>query len=142
MKKIFIWGASGQAIVLKTIAEEQGYVVTWIFDNNTKINSPFINVSLVGDWKAFRKWSQTISHRNNIGFTVAIGSERSGKDRITLQNKIEKLGFRAITLIHKSSLISDEVRIGVGTQILRGAMICERVSIGKACIINTGAQVD
>ena len=47
-----------------------------------------------------------------------------------------------ITLIHPDAWISPSARIGMGTIVMAGAVIQADVTIGRHCIINTGASVD
>lgn len=141
-KSAFIWGAQGQSIVLKSIMEIHGYKLSYLFDNNQNLKSPFKNVPLKGDLKIFKEWVLTVPEKRHISFAVAIAKESRGKERVKMQNKILKYGFTVLTLIHSNAFISKNVSIGNGSQILMGATISERVQIGESCILNTGSQVD
>lgn len=140
MKKCFFWGATGQAKVLHEFIGDFEYRLTWLFDNNLEILKKVKNIPVLGGWKFFIKWVKQVDPKN-IGFLIAIGGDR-GKVRLELQNKIREFGFHPLTVWHKSSYISKSVIIGEGSQILARATVCIDVTIGRACIVNTSAQID
>ena len=140
MKKCFFWGATGQSKVLKESIEDFGYGLCWLFDNNPDISKEVDGIPVFGGWDDFVKWARK-NNSKSISFIVAIGGNK-GKERLYLQNKIAKLGFSPLTIWHPTSFIAKGARIGIGSQILIHATICIETNIGKACIINTGAQVD
>ena len=54
-KKLIIWGATGQSIVLEEFLSKD-YSIEAIFDNNKGIKSPFKNVNIFYGKKGFEKW--------------------------------------------------------------------------------------
>lgn len=139
LKKCFFWGAAGQAKVLKEFAMDSGYELSWLFDNNPRAAASIDGIPVVGGWKRFLAWSKKI-RRDNIAFAVALGGDNEA--RLTIQKKIERLGFRPLTLIHRTSYVARNASVGNGSQILAGATICAEAKIGEGCIINTGTQID
>lgn len=140
MNKCFFWGATGQAKVLKEFISDFGYELSWLFDNNPDIDPIVEGIRVLGGWDYFVDWTKK-NKSKNIAFLIAIGGDK-GKDRLEIQNKIQLFGFHPLTVWHKTSYISPSVKLGAGSQILPRAIICVNVEIGKACIVNTGAQVD
>lgn len=141
MKKCFFWGATGQAKVLNEFINDFGYKLTCLFDNNDKLHGEKIdNVKILGGTDYFLNWSKQNQH-DDFSFLVAIGGDK-GKERIEIQEKISKLGFKPLTVWHKTSYIARSVRMGLGTQILMRASVGADTTIGKSCIINTAAQID
>lgn len=140
MKKCFFWGVTGQSKVLGEFIENFGYKLYWLFDNNIDIPRKVNDVPVLGNWSFFIQWTKKNKNKN-IGFLVAIGGDK-GKERLELQNKICNLGFSPLIIWHPTAYIAKRVIIGIGSQVLAQTTICVEVNIGKACIINTGAQVD
>jgi sugar O-acyltransferase (sialic acid O-acetyltransferase NeuD family) len=138
-EKIFIWGASGQAKVLLDILASRGDAnrVTHLFDKDETIKE-LNGLPVLGGWKNFLKWSK--QNKEKYYFAVAIGADNKG--RLELQEKIKKQGFRPLTIIHPSAIIAGNAKIGEGSQILPGAVICAEAKIGRAVIVNTSASVD
>jgi sugar O-acyltransferase (sialic acid O-acetyltransferase NeuD family) len=79
--------------------------------------------------------------RSQIGFVIAIGNPH-GRARIRLHERFVADGIAPVTLIHHTAFIDEDVEIGVGTQVMAGAVICTEARIGRQCIINTRASVD
>ena len=70
---------------------------------------------------------------------VAIGNNNI---REIIQERLESSGASVPILIHPSSIIGNEVQIGVGTVVMAGTVINCCTKIGKGCIINTGSTID
>ena len=68
-------------------------------------------------------------------------SESLFKGRVSIHNKIKKLGFIPLTCIHPTATVSNKSLIEEGGQILAGAIISPNVKIGKSCIVNQQAVV-
>jgi sugar O-acyltransferase (sialic acid O-acetyltransferase NeuD family) len=133
-KDAVIWGAAGQAIMLKEILDYQDVGVAAFFDNDKERRYHFENIPIyhnkdkIGDYKGYC-------------FTVAIGGSH-GFDRVFISNQLKYSGLIPITLIHSSAYVSNTSILKNGVQILPMSKICPRVEIGEFSIINTGASVD
>lgn len=134
---VFLWGATGHALVVRELLEFHACQIGWIFDNNPSVRNALPDVPLIGDWGAFLEWNPA----GRPDFIVAIGGDR-GRERYELQKKIAERGFVPFTALHPRTIISTSARIGQGSQVLAGAILGVRVTLGDACIINTGAQID
>lgn len=139
-ESIIFWGALGHAKVLKDSIRHKNIKLVALFDNNSDVKSPFYNVPIYYKNEGFEKWYSTINN-NKIYFAIAIGGDK-GKVRMDIHNYLENKGLLPYTIIHDSSFIAENVIIGDGSQILAKSAICVDTSIGKECIINTGATVD
>lgn len=136
--KYILWGATGQAKVLR---ETLGTMeLLSVFDNNLKISSPFSDVPLHSK-REFQDWLETEKSEEPIGFLVAIGGSK-GKDRLSIQQKLESLGLYSLTAIHPSAFVPQNATIGTGSQILASATICVETVLGRSCIVNTSASID
>lgn len=96
--------------------------------------------TLLADWSIIdsaENYRQYITDEND--FFVAIGNN------VARQFWLEKLageGANIATLIHPKAVISQRANILPGSLLLAGAVVNILASIGKGCIINTGATVD
>ncbi|MDR2408658.1 MAG: acetyltransferase [Bacteroidales bacterium] len=133
-KRIIIWGATGQAIMLEEILSDLNISISAFFDNNKDINSPIDNIPLYHDKIKIKEYK-------NHYFTVAIGGNH-GTDRIAISEELMRCGLLPIQLIHSTAYISNSGNLQTGVQILPMAKICARVIIGEFSIINTGASID
>ncbi|MFN8388037.1 MAG: NeuD/PglB/VioB family sugar acetyltransferase [Anaerolineales bacterium] len=138
-RKYVLWGGTGQAKVLREIMTDLELVA--VFDNNPDVPSPFEDIPLYSGMKEFQVWLQSQPNKNEIGFLVAIGGDR-GVDRLAIHDNLESVGLRPLIAKHSSAVIAAGVKIGSGSHILAGAVICVDAVIGRSCIVNTSASVD
>lgn len=134
MNKLAIFGASGHGKVVAEIALE---IDAWeeiaFFDDRwpqLKLNGAF---DVKGDFKDLKELS------TDWDVVVAIGDN---KTRLLKFNELESLGRNIVTLQHPASIVSNTVKIGMGSVIMAGAVVNADASIGEACIINSNAVVE
>jgi sugar O-acyltransferase (sialic acid O-acetyltransferase NeuD family) len=80
--------------------------------------------------------SDDIELVNGVGF---LPGRPARKD---IFKKFKSLGYTFSTVVHPSAVISDDVNLQEGCQIMAGAVIQPGTEIGKNCIINTQASID
>lgn len=81
----------------------------------------------------------------NSGITnaaICIGYLGKNKIRENLYNKTKKIGFELPVIVDPSAIISQNVSIGEGTFVGKGAIINTYSTIGKMVIVNTGAIIE
>lgn len=138
--KVILWGGTGQAKVIRPIIEYYGAKVVAVFDDTPNLPSPFPDVDIFYGWDGFQKWI-TLQNRHEIGFCVAIGNPH-GRIRLRFHDQLLKENLQPITIAHPTSWIAENAEVGIGSQILAGAIISPEAKIGRQCIINTKASVD
>jgi len=138
--KTILWGATGQAIVLRELLAAYGSEIVALFDNDTKVRSPFTNVPLYYGLKGFEEWLNTSAEKAVQGL-AAIGGGR-GADRLEVHGVFESRGIPIARAIHKTAFVAGDVSLGKGVQILAHATVCARTSVEDATIVNTAASVD
>lgn len=131
MNNLVIVGASGHGKVIADIAEKVGYSDIVFLDDNLEVES-------CGNYKVVGGCKSALSYKN-ADFIVAIGNT---KIRRKIQSEFIEMGLHIVSLIHPSAVIASNVKIGVGTVVMAGAVINPCSVIGQGCIINTCASVD
>ncbi len=126
--KLMIIGAGGQGAVCADVAKLCGYKTIEFLDDirleKENVKGPTsLLPSVVGDYDIF----------------VAIGDNRIRRSFI--EKAISANGDLA-TLIHPSSIISENVKIGAGTVVTAGAVINPGAVVGIGVIVNTLSSVD
>ncbi len=130
--KLIIVGASGHGKVVADIAVKNGY------DEIEFLDDKFSNTDFI---KSFAKWpiignTKKLSEINNDVF-IAIGNSKIRK------NFMERYRDKhIITLIHPDAIIANDVKIGIGSVIMAGAIVNPYTRIGNGVIINTSSSVD
>ena len=134
-----LWGATGQARVVRPILEENSHRVVRVFDNAPNIDSPFPAIPFGGNWADFLTWKSGYS--DSLGFVVCIGGPR-GRDRVDLSRKLVGHGLVALSAVHSRSFVAQSCQLGSGIQVLAMAALSENVRLGDFSIVNTNATVD
>ncbi len=138
MRNIAIIGASGHGgMILDCIEKEGRFRVMGFLDsfkeNGTKING----YEILGSEQDL---PSLIDKFNLYGVVLAIGNNWTRK-RVA-----DKIGLIApdlifVTVIHPSSIIGKDFKIGQGTVVMPGAIINTNSKLGDFCIVNTNSSL-
>lgn len=137
---VILYGGTGQAKVVRPIVEHYAAKVVAVVDDTPNLTSPFSDVPLIHGWTALEQWLRS-QDRSQLGFSVTIGNPH-GRIRLQLQQRLMGQGLQPVTVAHPTAWIADNAAIGIGSQILAGAIIGAEARVGQQCIINTKASVD
>ncbi len=130
-KEVVIVGASGHGKVVADIIRTSGDSIVGFLDDNPEIPERFMGFPVLGKVDRFQEYK-------DYYFVIAIGNA------IIREKIADRLqGVKWYTAIHPSAVISDlEVSVGEGTVIMANVAVNAGTSIGKHCILNTGAIVE
>lgn len=123
MKSIYIYGASGHGLVVADIARVCGYD----------------NIIFIDDGENEYLTFEDIKNNNSIAITFGIGSNSI---RAKLFEKVKNSGFKIVSLIHPSSIISSSVTIGYGTVIMPNVVVNAKAVIGDGVVLNTASVIE
>lgn len=124
--QIVIIGAGGHGRVAADIARRMGFAQILFLDDG---DAPC----------AVGKTEDYIHYLDDAVFFVAIGN---GAVRRKIQTMLVENGAKMVNLIHPNAVVAEDVRMGVGTVIMAGAVINPGAVLGSGTIINTCASVD
>jgi UDP-N-acetylbacillosamine N-acetyltransferase len=136
-KPILIVGAGGHARVVASVLHRAGkWEICGVLDKNLDTMGEVIFCTkVIGSFDDLHAWRQ---RGVNHAFT-AIG------DNALRRGMFERLlaeGFDVPTIIHPLASIEFGVKIGAGTIVCAGCIVCVQAEIGENCILNTGAIID
>jgi sugar O-acyltransferase (sialic acid O-acetyltransferase NeuD family) len=141
-KDVVFWGATGQAKVLRECVRASGWRVVAVFDNDRNLRQSAVDgVPLFIGKDGFARWRDGWGRAPLPRCLVAIGGDR-GRDRLALQEFLEREGLSPLTAVHRTAFVADDATVGAGSQILAQSAVCAEAVLGRACIVNTGATVD
>lgn len=123
MKSIYIYGASGHGLVVADIARSCGYENIIFIDDGENDNLTFEN----------------IKENKHIPIALGIGNNNI---RAKLFKKVKDNGFKIVTLIHPSSVVSPNAIIGKGTIIMPNVVVNANAIIGDGVILNTSCVIE
>lgn len=122
--KVYLYGASGHAKVVKDIAKLAYVDVPCLIDDNPAV-------------KELDGLKVVHSAEGLSPLIVTIG------DCQTRRKIVEKLGVREyLTVVHPKAVLADSVKLGTGTVVMAGAVLNPYATVGDHCIINTSASID
>lgn len=137
LPQVLLWGGMSKArITDEMLRESNSGEVKIIFDHTIEKVS----------FNTQAKFTNNITELKNLfkevtSYVVCIGAE-NGFARFKISNYLDVIGLNPITLNHHKSFIEPTAQIGVGCQIMPGALIHKFAKIGNHTIINTNATVE
>lgn len=132
-KYLAIFGASGHGKVLGDLAEELGYKVSFYDD-------AFPVLEYLECWRVVGDFNDLLQlDRSDINVIVAIGSNKIRESKVL---RLKEAGFKLVSLIHPSAVISKYAFLGIASVVMAGAVINPFVRLGDGCIVNTNATID
>ena len=140
MPKIVLWGATGQAKVLREAMAHTGIEIAALVDNR-ELASPFSGVPMLSGEKGLDAWLAVNEPRSELLFAIAVGGSR-GTDRLQLFDAMKSKGLRPHTIVHPTAFVARDATLGQGCQILAMAAVCSHARLGRLVIVNTAASVD
>lgn len=138
MEKIVIIGNGGHASSLVDILEREGqykiagYVINDVWEN---MNSKY---PVLGSDEELEQIFQSGIKNAALG----IGYLGKSDIREKLCEKLKLIGYKFPIICDSSAILANNVSIGDGCFIGKGAIINANSRIGKMCIINTGAIIE
>ncbi len=128
MKKITLFGGGAHAkVLIDCLQQEAQYEVATILDDHPTV-SRILNYEV-------QKRTYTHSYQDQAAIISITNGPIRKKIAMDLQCDF-------VTTIHPTAIVSPYACLGVGTQILAGAIISTGAHIGNHCIVNTGTVVE
>jgi len=139
VKNIVLVGASGHAhAVIEAVEREGKYRIVGVIDTFKPVGHICLGHAVLGGEALL---PDLIRQYEISGAVVAIGDNwvrHLFVERI--RSIVPDLPF--LTAIHPSAQIARSARVGAGSVILPGAIVCANGVIGEFCIVNTRASLD
>ena len=132
--KLIIFGAGGQAVKVKRIAEFENIEVAG-YISTEPIGTIINGLPVLGNIDMFLKELQFREYKLHIGIGDNLVREK-------IFNSVKESKNKFSNIYSSKSTISDDAKIGVGTSVIQNAVVQNAVKIGKCCIIDTGSIVD
>jgi sugar O-acyltransferase (sialic acid O-acetyltransferase NeuD family) len=135
-KPVIVLGAGGHAKVIIDILSQRKIKILGVATlNNSKVeNYKFKNFT---DEEVIANFDS-----EEINLVNGLGSLPNDNKRYELSKKYLDSGYKFISIIHTSSIISKNTKILDGAQIMAGAIIGPGTNIGEGTIVNTQSSID
>lgn len=137
-KKIFLIGGGGHAKVLFNILSNQKLVVDAVV--SPEIDQSF---SLVKNLKHLKDDSEVLKYDpKHVLLVNGVGSVPRNFVRKSIFEKFCNDSYEFLTIKSESSIVSNSCHLGMGVQVMPGAIINAGAWIGDNTIINSGAIIE
>ena len=137
-KPIIVIGAGGHAkVLIDALLAQQSEVLGIVDEDVDKFGSKVLGIEVLGDDSYIKNYTV-----HDICLVNGLGSVGSMNLRKKIYEKFKQDGYCFKNVIHPSAIISKNVILAEGVQIMAGVVVNAGTSIGNNGIINTRASVD
>jgi len=137
-KPVIIIGAGGHAKVLIDTLKSQSVNIVGITDPDpNKVGRIILGVPVIGDDPVIENYNN-----DSVELVNGIGMVANKKTRQLIFDIFKKRGYRFASVIHHSVILSSDVELSEGVQIMAGSIVQTGCKIGTNSIINSRVSID
>lgn len=137
-RPVIIIGGGGHArVLISTLKILQRVIIGILHPDTSLIGQCIAGISVLGNDDGVRAYAP-----DEVVLINGLGSVSLPEKRKDIYLKFKKFGYSFASVVHPSTIVVDDVKIGEGVQIMAGAILQCGCLIGDNAIINTGAIVD
>jgi UDP-perosamine 4-acetyltransferase len=135
---VILVGAGGHALVLLDALMLNHTRILGLVDEDPSLaDRKVLGFPILGGDAVLRQHAP-----GSVRLVNAIGSVGSMSRRASVYSKLCRDGHSFASVVHPSATVSQHAVMASGVQIMAGAVIQARATIGEDTIVNTGATVD
>lgn len=138
MTALVIWGTSGHARVVTTVAQlAKCWQIAGYIDDvfPQRRGSQFCGAPVLGGREAL----SDLMRRGVRHLFIAFGAN---EPRSKLAEELAMMGFEFPTLVHPNASIASDARLSAGVYVGPGAIVNAAATVGEQAIVNSGAIVE
>ena len=137
-RPLLIIGGGGHDKVLIASLKRAGRSVVGVFDTDQTLQKKnILGVPVFVSDQIFEEYDVT-----GMDLVLGIGFVGANNYRRRIFQKYKRQGYQFASVVDPSSVISSDVKIEEGVQVLAGCVVQPGALIGSNTIINTGASID
>jgi sugar O-acyltransferase (sialic acid O-acetyltransferase NeuD family) len=137
-RPVIVLGAGGHAAVIISSLQRLGINILGVTSPDDPVETEILGVPVIGKDEEIDAWTtRDIILVNGIGM-VTVGKS----NRHTCASRMRNLGFHFRTVVDPTAITAPKANLDEGVQILAGAIVQPRASIGRDSIVNTGSRID
>jgi sugar O-acyltransferase (sialic acid O-acetyltransferase NeuD family) len=136
LKIIYVYGAGGHGkVVADVLRAARRPLAGFLDDSQCRYRVTLLGLPVLDA----RQWMSGIEAFDGIGLALGIGDNRPRKEVADL---CRRSGFKIVTAVHPSAVLSPAARIGAGTVVMPLAVVNADARLHSGVIINTGAVIE
>lgn len=137
---VIVLGSGGHAKVLLEILRKQNIKILAISDPNLASDLEPTDWS---EYKMLTNDNEVLNYSPDQVYLVnGLGSIDVGNRRQQIFQEFKDKGYSFLNVIHPSTIIASDVKLGEGVQIMAGAIIQPGSYLGNNVLVNTGTTID
>lgn len=133
-------GAGGHAkVVLESLQARSDVEVVGLLDADPQMKGKeILGVRVLGGDELLAKL-----HSDGVDHAfIGVGGVGDNQPRRMVFDLLKKHGFKLLSVVHPSSVVSPSAIVGEGTVLCPGSIVAAGTKLGRNVIVNTGAVVD
>ena len=135
LKTIYVYGAGGHGRMVADVLRAARRPPAGFLDDSAcrcqlPLDLPVLDA---------RQWMSRIEACEGIGVALGIGDNRARQE---VSDLCRCRGFKIVTAVHPTAVLSPAARIGLGTVVMPLAAVNADACLGSGVIVNTGAVVE
>ena len=137
--KVLLLGSGGHAKVLIDCLHKLSDVeILGMFDTDpARVGQQVLDVQVLATEDAINDFLP-----GEVYLVHAVGSASSCENRKKIFEKFKALGYSFFSVIHPAAIVSKDVVLGEGVQLMAGSVVQPGCKIDDNVILNTGASID
>lgn len=137
-RPVIILGAGGHAkVLISSLKTLQREIIGILSPEEIRLGQSIAGICIIGDDDKIFEYSI-----DSIELVNGLGSVSSPEKRKDIYMKFKKAGYSFASVIHPTAILTNNIQLGEGVQIMAGAIVQTECVIGDNILINTGAVVD
>lgn len=137
-RPLIVIGAGGHAkVLIAALLRSQLCPLAALDNDAAKWGDEILGVEVLGDDSLLGRHAP-----ESVLLVNGLGSVGDASLRRRVQEKLEQRGYSFATIVDPSAIVGPECEIGVGCQVLAGAILQPGVTLGRGVIVNSGAVID
>lgn len=137
VQKKYLIGCGGHGRVVLDALLASGQNIDGIIDAQLAVGSEIFGIKVLGDDELVKSFDPKSTQLIN-----GLGSTGNTVKRTELFELWTNLGFEFAGVIHPAASVGAECEINLSAQIMAGAVLQNRVSVGENAVVNTRASID
>lgn len=132
---IMVGGGDHARVVLSILLALKRVIIG--YTTREPLRAEILGVPCLGDDGVIEEYPP-----DSVRLVNGVGSIRPSAARRQIFERFQERGYSFTPVIHPSAIVTPDVEIGEGAQIMAGSVVQTATRIGPNCIINTRAAVD
>ena len=135
--KKYLIGCGGHGRVVLDALLASGQNIDGIIDAQLVIGSEIFGIKVLGGDELIESFDS-----NSTQLINGLGSTGSTTKRTEIFTFWANLGYKFVGVVHPAASVGAECEINPSAQIMAGAVLQNRVSVGENVVVNTRASID